>query len=183
MNCFKPLDLIFPCGKDRHFGEVVGVQIHFLLDGSELANIDWERKAWYVNASVNAFHMHRGLIRDFDRLTAARQIPKRLHRPLKRLVVLAILNAYLLNYRDGAQWSCYTIDLSTDRAARPSLWWVDANPVDVNDSRELLWLLPSFTTLDLAVLVAHEVSAFRALLERIRQEKQRVRLALENEDF
>jgi len=95
MNIFKSLDLLFPCGdENRHFGEVVSTIIHFdLLDSQE--SISWKRKAWYVNASVNAFHMHRGLVREFLRTNLSKKLSAEESVRVKRLISLCVLNSYL----------------------------------------------------------------------------------------
>lgn len=65
MNPFKNLDLIFPVGAKRVSGEVVSVSVRVFCNDGRKFDITWKRKAWYVNASVNAYHLWRGLCRDF----------------------------------------------------------------------------------------------------------------------
>lgn len=65
-NRFKFLDTLFPCGREnRLFGEVVSIQL--TLSRSYIFSTKTycvKRKAWYVNASVNAWHLHRALCRE-----------------------------------------------------------------------------------------------------------------------
>lgn len=118
MNVFKSLDKIFPSGATRTSGEVVNIQIELFnsgaSDGAEpFRYIEWKRKAWYVNASVNAFHMHRALIREFvvlhgDELKATHMVRA------KRLIGLAVLNAYIDNCESGRQYFSFRLNFNGD---------------------------------------------------------------------
>jgi hypothetical protein len=132
MNMFKTLDAIFPTGEQRLFGEVVGVNIRVYLDGKLLDEIYWKRKAWYVNASVNAFHMHRGLVREFTNMNIP-GLTSDDRRRAKRLVTLAVLNSYLVNDKDGTQYSKYDLCLEDarvfgERGHSAALWWYPVGP-------------------------------------------------------
>jgi hypothetical protein len=70
MNMFKHLDAHFPTvdSGNRIFGEVVSIELSVSddIEGVSLL-IAEKRKAVYVNASVNAFHMHRSLVGQLKR--------------------------------------------------------------------------------------------------------------------
>lgn len=147
MNQFKHLDTLFPTGANRLCGEVVSVSVtlcfydhlwsyHF-YNGRTPPVISWKRKAWYVNASVNAFHMHRALCKEFrdcpkpDNVT----LPDRHVRAVKRLLAAVVMNSYLANYRDGSQYHSYQIDIDVDIGRSPAAWWVVGEGLD--DIREI----------------------------------------------
>jgi hypothetical protein len=105
MNLFTPLDRLFPVAPFRSCGEVVSVSIS--IGGFVVSD---KRKAWYKNASVNAFHMHRSLIRQFregmgSTLTFAEE------RAVKRLLVFCVLDGYLANFTHDDQYFEYSISL------------------------------------------------------------------------
>lgn len=125
-NRFKTLDTIFPCGKDRVFGEVVALSLRFqngnvwlptpwsteyiseaensrILDGA-FFDISWKRKAWYVNASTNAFHMHRGLCREFRDRSSGWHLTNRVRREVYKTVGDLVEHAYRMNNRDDTQY-------------------------------------------------------------------------------
>ncbi|DAD50145.1 TPA_asm: hypothetical protein [ssRNA phage Zoerhiza.4_18] len=111
MNVFKSLDIVFPSGSARTFGEVVGVNIRVFVDNVDLGEIDMKRKAWYVNASVNAFHMHRSLVRDFTDLVRGVPIRQSELKRAKRLITLAVADAYLSNRKTDSQVFCYYLNI------------------------------------------------------------------------
>jgi len=135
MNCFKALDSLFPTGAERLSGEVVSVQLAFDLTGLEPFSLDWKRKAWYVNASVNAFHMHRGLVREFLALTG-HELSKVQSNAVKRQIALCVLNSYLSNFISRVQFHSYHIGNSKLFPGSIEGWWV----VDEAglDSREIV---------------------------------------------
>lgn len=146
MNVFKSLDSLFPTGKARRYGEVVGVSLRIQTvtdDLSRSANCSlwFKRKAWYVNASVNAFHMHRGLIREFMSDHAC-NFPKSAHRSIKRQIALCIFDAYLRNYVSGNQGSEYVINIkesSQEIVKTADAWYVldteKGNWLEIYDDR------------------------------------------------
>jgi hypothetical protein len=126
MNMFKSLDTIYPCGdENRPYGEVVHTIIRVFLDGVELGELSMKRKAWYVNASVNAFHMHRGLVRELTDIVRGTYLDGQKLKRVKRLVVLAVLNSYLVGRETDAQVFPYLISarLSPEGEFLASLTW------------------------------------------------------------
>lgn len=95
MNQFKRLDTLFPVGENRTCGEVVAlnVSVHDDING-KIGVAAAKRKASYVNASVNAFHLHRDLCSDIRRLAGDSWTPIDYRSVYRRL-------AYLVNL-------CYT---------------------------------------------------------------------------
>jgi hypothetical protein len=119
MNRFTSLDLIFPCTPNRGQGEVVSVSLAFNLFGFEdlltFNPVSWKRKAWYVNASVNAFHMHRGLCREFkEQLLLSSELSERRIRSVTRAIGDAVMHAYVANWLHGVQYHKFEIDLYSD---------------------------------------------------------------------
>lgn len=113
MNIFSSLDSVFPCGADRTFGEVVAVEIRVVCDGVDLETIDSKRKAWYVNASVNAFHMHRTLVRDFVELIRDIDLSDKQIKRAKRLINLAVAQSYCWNRLTDEQGFTYVLNIGT----------------------------------------------------------------------
>jgi hypothetical protein len=151
MNVFKSLDAIFPQLPDRHFGEVVSVDIRVFVDNVDLGEIIMKRKAWYVNASVNAFHMHRSLVRDFTNLVRGLNLSQQQIRRAKRLISLAVLVGYLDNRENERQYHEYFLHVNTPPSGSVSLWW-NANEKS-GDWREVKdQLLSLQTQVDLSVL-------------------------------
>lgn len=124
MNCFKNLDALFPCGAERSSGEVVSVSVRicgsaFRDESYELVwdygVISWKRKAWYVNASVNAWHLHRNLCRELREQLAHEQIlvnranVKQLYTSLRTMVQFA----YQQNAASGHQYFGFALDIET----------------------------------------------------------------------
>lgn len=118
MNMFKTLDSLFPCGADRLCGEVVSVSIQFLgLKGPTAfsdrdAFISWKRKAWYVNASVNAFHMHRGLVGEASSVMDLHGLSRATRKEVNGLIAIAVARAYCENSCSGKQYSEMVIDVN-----------------------------------------------------------------------
>jgi hypothetical protein len=110
-NRFKNLDLLFPCGDQRLSGEVVGVTVQVLQRGSPRGEMFWKRKSWFVNASVNAWHMHRGLCREFETDYSGFNCCSELS--VKRALGDIVLYAYLQNYatKGDLQYSSYECEL------------------------------------------------------------------------
>jgi hypothetical protein len=112
-NRFKTLDNYYPTLPKRRFGEVVSVSIRF-LQGEVLEQrtyLHWKRKAWYVNASVNAFHMHRGLCREFSNensWVSGNQLKR-----IKKLIGDIVEYSYLQNVNSDTQYYCYAIELDS----------------------------------------------------------------------
>lgn len=96
MNQFKILDNLFPTVPNRKCGEVVSVTVFLTLD-TDCSNavISHKRKAWYVNASVNAWHLHRGLCQD---LNDSGVFPAHYHRAIKRELGKVVMRSYFSNY-------------------------------------------------------------------------------------
>lgn len=107
MNQFKALDNLFPCGKDRLFGEVVSINVLVSLEGIEPFNLNGKRKAWYVNASVNAWHLHRHLCKELSRnlywIRNGSLVSRQEVRSLKRGLSDLVRTAYFVNYSNGTQ--------------------------------------------------------------------------------
>lgn len=142
MNLFKSLDTLFPCGNDRSFGEVVSCSITISVGGVVKDAINWKRKAWYVNASVNAFHLHRGLVKEFRELSKVHDIPSYTTALTKRLIALSVLNSYLSNRVEGGQYHHYAIDVKPQGFLEfPSCYWThcDGNEkaLEVIDRHEM----------------------------------------------
>jgi hypothetical protein len=128
MNIFKALDLVFPTGNNRIFGEVVHTQVvvHVTGHGEGLPffnAVSAKRKAQYVNASVNAFHMHRELCRELTKMLHSVTVPDVHIRRAKRLTGLATLTAYLENRKTGNQFHLFHVILNKDNAGGVSMWW------------------------------------------------------------
>lgn len=123
-NIFKQLDTLFPCGKDRTSGEVVGVTLRVVTNGSLRGELFWKRKAWYVNASVNAWHLHRGLCRELNEDYSSWFAGKQQLATAKRLVALAVASSYIYNYQYDDQYFTWTLDVSQafDGEEILSLW-------------------------------------------------------------
>lgn len=135
MNVFKQLDQFFPCGKDRLSGEVVSLQINLPEGGS----IHWKRKAWYVNASVNAWHLHRGLCRDLTGSPFGRLCNQSQLRTLKRALAYWTMFAYLKNAQTGEQY--LEINL------KDYLWNVDRGPTVVLDDITMMLFSAQWVTM------------------------------------
>lgn len=127
MNVFKALDLIFPVVPNRTCGEVVSVTITIARNMESVGTFSMKRKAWYVNTSVNAFHMHRHLIRELSNIDV-RDLSQAELRRVKRLISLAVLSAYLQNHKTGSQYHSFTIQIEQGAFLEPenrhsvSLW-------------------------------------------------------------
>lgn len=111
MNRFKNLDSYFPTGKDRLFGEVVRVTIICMFHGEVVTTYSWKRKSAHVNASVNAFHMHRGLCHEFS--SENKWLPRGRERDIKRVFGDLVNDAYLGCHVQGVQNHDYVVDLVT----------------------------------------------------------------------
>lgn len=111
MNCFKLLDNFFPCGSDRQSGEVVCVTVNFTNNGVFIGSISWKRKAWYVNASKNAWHMHRGLCHEF-RTERSRFVTAAHLKSVKTALGHFVLWSYFCNYLYGEQYHEFSVELN-----------------------------------------------------------------------
>lgn len=111
MNRFISLDQIFPCGKDRKSGEVVGINLQLNGVTSEPLFFHWKRKAWYVNASVNAFHMHRGMCREIKSVTSS-LMSRSVQRELCRTVGDMIEFSYRSNAKTDRQSFSYAVHIN-----------------------------------------------------------------------
>jgi hypothetical protein len=112
MNLFAILDRLFPVLPLRLFGEVVSVSIQL----GELT-LYQKVKAGNRNTSVNAFHMHRSLVRQFKQRQAD-ELSFADENAVKRLIVLCTLDGYLLNFKSNCQLSNYVLlhpDLQSPR--------------------------------------------------------------------
>lgn len=111
MNQFKPLDRLFPCGKDRLSGECVSVRVIVQsLTFPSPFYFQWKRKAVHVNASVNAFHMHRGLCREARTALGAVLTPLQL-KWLKRTMAHCVDQAYRREAESSISYSEFVADL------------------------------------------------------------------------
>lgn len=145
MNRFKNLDNIFPCGKDRRFGEVVSVFITCVYEGKVVTSYSWKRKAWYVNASVNAFHMHRGLCREFS--NENKWLSDSRTRVVKRAFGDIVNKAYVWNSESDQQYHSFALDLKDGFWAPMSYMAKDSDAVEVLQQLRL-WMLDHGLTMD-----------------------------------
>lgn len=125
MNCFSNLDFVFPVGAQRLSGEVVSVSCDIYAcfedeTGSyepdlKLGNISWKRKAWYVNASVNAWHLHRNLCRELRELMLYRgyRLTRRQASLLYRSLRTMVQFAYLRTADTGDQYWDFRLSLTS----------------------------------------------------------------------
>lgn len=101
-NIFKLLDNYFPCGREnRPFGEVVSIDLHVFDNQMATTTAYVKRKAWYVNASVNAWHLHRALCRE---LKGSGMFPAGLTRSVKDALITVVMYSYLRNYTGDRQY-------------------------------------------------------------------------------
>jgi hypothetical protein len=126
MNMFKALDSYFPVGAARLSGEVVSLSIflkfdRFLTLGQKDTVVSWKRKQWYVNASVNAFHMHRGLVHEASVAMNLHGLSQSRSRQVNRLIAVAVAISYSNNYLNGDQYYEMIIDNVSDSNG-PVLW-------------------------------------------------------------
>jgi len=114
MNRYSFLDNLFPTVPDRKSGEVVCIILRTKVDDREIGTLQWKRKQWYVNASVNAWHLHRGLCHDLNLLLEANDLTDRLSRrvmkALRKELSFQVAQAYLINYQMGEQY--FEVELS-----------------------------------------------------------------------
>jgi hypothetical protein len=138
MNQFKALDQIFPCLPNRHAGEVVSVSVHLSIADMNFGVASWKRKAWYVNASTNAFILHRKLCGEMteclDRFIpgpyACPQPTPQQVRKAKKLLAIAVWNSYVYNALYGDQYTEWHVVFphpETLMSRNPSLWWNTAH--------------------------------------------------------
>lgn len=92
-------------------GEIVTIRVNVLLDGKTFGFLQWKRKAAYVNTSVNAFHMHRGLCREF-RLLAGLETPSVVIRAAKRSLARLVYRSYADNSVSNEQYYEYAMVLT-----------------------------------------------------------------------
>jgi len=119
MNAFSYLDSMFPTGADRACGEVVSIWVSIPIQGQEFVPvIGHKRKAWYVNASVNAWHLHRSLCRQFKELCGPTRSQ---HRKITRALRALVGFCYEENFRSDQQYFEVTIDPETGDWAIPSI--------------------------------------------------------------
>lgn len=140
MNQFKLLDKHFPVLPNRHVGEVVSVSCIIMQGEAFIGNISCKRKAWYVNASKNAFHLHRFLCKElaehrgwFDnRSLCYTSYPSdKVLRQVKKLLAMSVWNSYVLNCMNDDQYTEWMIQLPDPTSTSclgttPSLWWNSA---------------------------------------------------------
>lgn len=111
MNVFKTLDSLFPTVPNRTFGEVVGITINVFVDGDHVVDLYEKRKAWYVNASVNAFHMHRSLVREFTETIRSSDLSSETMRRSKRFIALAVMLGYVQNFEHDTQYFTFRLNI------------------------------------------------------------------------
>ena len=147
-NQFKFLDRFFPCLPNRQAGEVVHVRIYFSvgnwvvgLQSPATEYIDWKRKSWYVNASTNAFIMHRALCAELRSYPWFCTLSATSRRNAKAAVALAVKLSYLNNFRSDAQYHEFHLNIGktifNERGVARvdsscNLWWLqeDGNTFD-----------------------------------------------------
>jgi len=128
MNMFKELDSYFPCAPNRASGEVVSVSISTWGLSEPFANserdavISQKRKAWYVNASVNAFHMHRSLVKDASSLMNYHGLSSTLQSRAKKLIAVAVACAYCENNVRDTQCNEFALWFDLTETLSVSLW-------------------------------------------------------------
>lgn len=124
-NQFKALDDIFECTPNRVCGKVVGLTLSFSIGGWSVdfgrrpGPIFAKRKAWYCNASVNAFHMHRALCRDVADLHWFVMLPRDTKRRVKMLIGLAVAAAYMNNFMYDMQYQTFQVNLGMADGTTP----------------------------------------------------------------
>lgn len=119
MNAFSYLDSMFPAGAARAFGEVVNIRISIPIRGQEVIPvIGQERKAWCVNASVNAWHLHRSLCCQFKELCGPTRSQ---HRNVTRALRALVGFCYEENFRSRQQYFKVTLDPETGDWTTPSI--------------------------------------------------------------
>lgn len=155
MNLFKSLDTLFPVGSERTFGEVVSCDIRVYVAGVDLGEISVKRKDGSVNASVNAFHMHRGLVRDFMNSVRGLGLTRERVRRSKRLIAHAVLCSYLRNHENGTQVSAYNLHVEDGPYGSVSMWEDYALS---NDWREIV----DSPCMDMASMLETDVAVYRA---------------------
>jgi hypothetical protein len=117
MSTFKQLDSLFPVGKDRKAGEVVSVTVFVRVLGANHQKMDvpialsWKRKAWYKDASTNAFLLHRQLSRQlrecFNELKV--EVDTARFRELTAILRRAVYFSYIANFVTGTQYFEYSL--------------------------------------------------------------------------
>lgn len=163
MNQFKLLDSLFPTLPNRHSGEVVSLSVHVTVGDQSFGVISWKRKAWYVNASTNAYILHRSLCKElsenmgwFKTGPDAPFYPSQtLMRQAKKLLAIGVWNAYVLNHVSGDQYTEWLMQFPNPLVSaylwqRPAFWWnaatsdLGSKPLDT-DWREQCakWNLPN----------------------------------------
>jgi hypothetical protein len=157
MNQFKSLDKHFPTLPNRHSGEVVSLSVYIDFQPSDKLNpwsdalssemvealrfwdqqssgvLSWKRKAWYVNASSNAFILHRSLCRELAEFLDHEQgllvnplVSKQQVKTAKKLLARAVWNSYVLNCTYDDQYHEWLIKFPSPTdclSTNPSLWW------------------------------------------------------------
>jgi len=139
MNQFKHLDEHFPVLPNRHSGEVVSLSVIIEIQNSDrfaspiVGTISWKRKAWYVNASTNAFILHRKLCGELTEYLdhmfgpgVHARVSKQQVKAAKKLLAEAVWNSYVLNCASDLQyhtWSVVFPPLTSGLSRLPSLWW------------------------------------------------------------
>lgn len=108
-NQFDFLDDYFPTGPNRTFGEVVSVSVDFWIStpfGKLKAVLSYKRKAWYVNASTNAFILHRGLCKQLsDSLVHENaDFGVRRYKLMTSALAAVVSTAYMANYTGNNQY-------------------------------------------------------------------------------
>jgi len=119
-NVFKPLDRVFPCGKDRVGGEVVSITVSISDGPTFRGEISWKRKAWYVNASVNAWHLHRNLCRELRENFSQYFTGRESIATAKKLLALGVASCYLRNEKSDQQY--FSLVLNVQDKMVPTLW-------------------------------------------------------------
>lgn len=112
MNAFSYLDSMFSAEDDRRTGEAVSVWITLRNQQRELALvIGHRRNSQFANASVNAWHLHRSLCRQFkERCDPTRSQHRNATRSLRALVGYC----YEENFRSGQRRFVVLFDLTTN---------------------------------------------------------------------
>lgn len=119
MNQFSFIDSVYTFLNQDPHGEIVTVSVEFSEFGwnvmtpenpCKVLSVWWKRKQSYVPASVNAFHMHRGLCKElrespwFTKCTPTQQ------RSITKQMALCVSMAYIHNACTGSQAMRFVIN-------------------------------------------------------------------------
>lgn len=139
-NQFKALDDFFPCGTARSSGEVVSITANMYQNSICKGRVSGKRKAWYVNASVNAFHLHRHLCAELRALPWFSSIPQTQQRQLKKTLACLVWLSYLTNHKTDHQYFEYAVCVDEKALfVEPGRVSISCWHVTGHDKPELMW--------------------------------------------